>query len=541
MKNLLYYGDNLDVLRRHIDDEVADLVYLDPPFNSSQDYNVLFAEHDGTKAAAQIKAFGDTWKWDESAARAYQEVVEAGGRVSEVLQAFRLYLDRTDMLAYISMMAPRLVELRRVMKPTASIYLHCDATASHYLKVVMDATFGPENFRNEIIWQRTLAKGLQTRRLAQNHDVILTYQKSDQAYFNLDSTFQPYDEDDLSEKTAGKYGLRDEDGRRYQLTSLLNPNTDRPNLKYEFLGVTRVWRWTQERMQAAYEAGMVVQTQPGTVPRFKRYLDEQRGMPLHDVWTDIPPINARAKERLGYPTQKPVALLERIVKMSCPPDGVVLDPFCGCGTSISAGQRLERRWIGIDITHLAIGLIRSRLRGEFGEEVSKTYKVIGEPTTVEDAMELAHEDPYQFQWWALGLVGARRDEEKKGADRGIDGKLAFHDEGLAGKTKNVVISVKAGRLHANHVRDLRGVIERDRAEIGVLISMEEPTKPMRSEAANAGFYKSPYGTDHPRLQFLTIHDLLHGKGIDYPAPRQTNVTTKRARRHVKDDEARKLF
>jgi DNA modification methylase len=540
MSNLLYYGDNLDVLRRHIGDETVDLVYLDPPFNSDQDYNVLFAEH-GTKAAAQIKAFEDTWQWDESAARAYEDVVEQGGRVSDAMRAFRTFLGTSDMMAYLAMMAPRLLELRRVMKASASIFLHCDPTASHYLKMLMDAVFGPVNFRNEIVWHRTMAKGLTSRALPDNHDIILSYQKTDESVWNIEHMFRAYDANDLDRKTLEKYSLRDPDGRRYQLTSLLNPNRDRPNLTYEFMGITRVWRWTRDRMEAALKAGQIVQPSAGAVPRYKRYLDEQRGKPLGDIWADIPPLNSQAKERLGYPTQKPEALLERILDLTTKAGDVVLDPFCGCGTAIAAAQKSGRKWIGIDITHLAIGLIKSRLRDAFGDEVAKTYEVLGEPTTADDAAELAHEDPYQFQWWALGLVGARRSEEKKGADQGIDGRLYFHDEGIGGKTKQIVLSVKAGRLQASYIRDLRGVIDRENAEIGVLISMEEPTKQMRAEAASAGFYKSQWG-NHPRLQLLAVAELLEGKGIDYPAPRQTNVTIKRAERVKKTDgENRPLF
>lgn len=522
--NTLYYGDNLEVLRLHIDDESVDLVYLDPPFKSNQNYNVLFADQDGTRSPAQIRAFEDTWRWDQSSAAAYEEVVESGGRSSQVMQAFRTFLGENDMLAYLAMMAPRLIELRRVMKDTAGIFLHCDTAASHYLKALMDAVFGPENFRNEIIWKRTASKGLQTKRLAQNHDVILGYHKTDQASWNLDVAFIPYDEENLDAKTDEKYSLRDEDNRRYQLTSLINPNPDRPNLTYEFLGVTRVWRWTKSRMQKAYEEGQVVQTKPGMVPRLKRYLDEQRGKPLGDVWTDIPPINARAAERLGYPTQKPEALLERLIRLTTQPGEVVLDPFCGCGTTVAAAQKLKRKWIGIDITHLATSLIKVRLHDMYGDEVE--YDVIGEPTTVEGARELAKDDPYQFQWWALGLIGARPTEQKKGADKGIDGRLYFHDaEG--GDTHQIIFSVKAGKLQAGYVRDLRGTMEREKAEIGVLLSFDKPTKKMRTEAATAGFYKSPWGK-HPRMQLLTVAELLEGKRIDYPPSQQVNRTFKKA-------------
>jgi site-specific DNA-methyltransferase (adenine-specific) len=525
----LFYGDNLDVLRRYVEDESVDLVYLDPPFNSNANYNVLFAEPDGSWSASQKNAFEDTWRWDQEAARAFEEVVEAGGEASNVMRAFRTILPESNMLAYLAMMAPRLVELRRVLKPTGSLYLHCDPSASHYLKLLLDAVLGPKNFRNEIIWQRTLSKGLMKTRLPSNHDVILTYQAEQGATWNLDAAFTPYDPENLDEKTAKKYRDRDPGGRRYQLTSLLNPNHDRPNLEYEFLGVTRVWRWTRERMQREYEVGRVVQTKPGAVPRFKRYLDEQRGRPLGDVWTDIPALNSRAAERLGYLTQKPAALMERIIELTTAPGALVLDPFCGCGTTIAAAEKLDRRWIGIDITYRATNLIKNRLMHAFGDAVP--YAVVGEPTTTEDARKLAEEDRDQFEAWALGLVGARNAGKKKGPDRGIDGRLLFHEK-AGGKTRQALISVKSGKVGVGDVRDLRGVIEREEAEIGLLISMREPTQPMRAEAAAAGFYRS--GSEgvgswgkHPRLQLLTVAELLDGRRIDMP-PLSGNLTFRRA-------------
>jgi DNA modification methylase len=514
-ENVLYYGDNLDVLRQHVKDETVDLVYLDPPFNSAQDYNVLFAEH-GTRAAAQIKAFEDTWRWDESAARAYADVVEHGGKVSLVMQSFRTFLGESDMLAYLSMMAPRLVELRRVMKPTASIYLHCDPTASHYLKLLMDAVFGPERFRTEIIWKRSSAHSDTKQGRKQHgriHDVILFYTRSDTWTWN--PIYTAYDETYLEQfyrhVEAGT-------GRRYRLGDLTGPGgAAKGNPEYEVMGVTRFWRFTREKMQALIEEGRVVQTSPGTVPAYKRYLDEMPGVPLQDIWTDIGAIGAQADERLGYPTQKPQALLERILKASSNAGDVVLDPFCGCGTAIAAAQSLGRSWIGIDITHLAVNLIKTRLRDAFGPKIEKTYRVIGEPVTVDEAAGLAADDPYQFQWWALGLVGARPAEQKKGADKGIDGRLFFHDEGSSGKTKQVIISVKAGGVTVSQLRDLRGVVEREKAQIGVLISFEEPTKPMRAEAASAGFYSSPLGTKHPTIQLVTVGELLAGKPLDLPS------------------------
>jgi hypothetical protein len=350
---------------------------------------------------------------------------------------------------------------------------------------------------------------------------MLRYSKSDACKFF--KVYSEYDEGYLTDF----YRFVDEKGRRYRLGDLTNPNKNRPNLTYEFLGVTRVWRWTRPRMEAAWREGLVYQSKPGAVPQFKRYLDQMKGQPLSDNWGDIEHLHGSNLEALGYPTQKPEALLERVIGSSSNEGDMVLDPFCGCGTAIAVAQRLNRQWIGIDITHLAIGLIKSRLRDAFGDEITKTYEVIGEPVSVPDAAELAKEDPYQFQWWALGLVGARRAEQRKGADQGIDGRLYFHDEGESGKTKQIIISVKSGHVSVAYVRDLRGVIEREKAEIGVLISLEDITKAMQTEAASAGFYKSiSWQQNFPRLQILTIEELLAGKGIAYP--HMSNVTFKRA-------------
>jgi DNA modification methylase len=524
----LYYGDNLDVLRRYVEDASVDLVYLDPPFNSNANYNVLFAEQDGSRSAAQIHAFEDTWRWDRAAAKAYEETVESGGRVSEAMRAFRTILGGSNMLAYLSMMAPRLAELRRVLKGTGSLYLHCDPTASHYLKLLLDSVFGPENFRNEIIWQRTAAKGSKMNRLPSNHDVILAYARSAAATWREITI--PYDVDQLDQKTAAKYSLRDPDGRRYQLTSLLHPEQgNRPNLDYEIMGVRRTWRWSKDRMEKAIAEGKVVQPSPGRVPREKRYLDQQKGRKVGDVWTDISPINSQAAERLGYPTQKPEALLERIVEASSNVGDLVLDPFCGCGTAISVAEQLMRRWIGIDITYQATHLIKSRLLDAFGEAIE--YGVVGEPTSVQDAAELARSEPHQFEAWALGLVGARIAGKKKGSDAGIDGRLLFHEK-PGGKTRQGIISVKGGHTGVDHVRVLRNVVDREKAELGVLISLREPTKPMRAEAAGAGHYRSgSEGTgtwgNHPKIQLLTVRELLEGKRIDMP-PMAGSLTFRQA-------------
>ena len=521
-KNKLYYGDNLEVLQRYVKDESVDLVYLDPPFNSRQDYNVLFAEKDGSQSSSQIHAFEDTWEWNIDAERAYEQIVEQGGRVADALRAFRTFLGGSDMMAYLAMMAPRLVELRRVLKETGSIYLHCDPTASHYLKILMDAVFGPQFFRNEIIWKRADPKGHAFTRFPSTHDVILAYGRGTETAWN--PQYREYDEDYIRSHYSN---IEEESGRHYTLSDCTNPNRNRPNLTYDWKGVTKVWRWTKERMQRAHDEGRLVYTKSGA-PRYKRYLDEMMGTVVTTVWDDIPFINSQAQERLGYPTQKPEALLERILKASSNEGDLVLDPFCGCGTTVQVAQRLNRRWIGIDITHLAIGLIKKRLSDAFGPEIKTTYEVVGEPTDYEGAAALAAEDKYQFQWWALGQVGARPAEQKKGADRGIDGRLYFHDDD-SGQSKQIIFSVKAGGVSVPQVRDLVGVLTREKAEIGVFLSFDEPTKPMLREAAEAGLYKSTDGTTYPRLQILTIQQILDGKQPEYPLHRR-DATFKKAPR-----------
>ena len=557
--NQLYYGDNLDVLGRHVADESVDLVYLDPPFNSNADYNVLFAERDGTQAAAQIKVFEDTWRWDEGAARTYEGVVEAGGLVSQAMQAFRTFLGESDMLAYLAMMAPRLVELRRVLTPTGSLYLHCDPTASHYLKMLMDAVLGPKFFRSEIVWKRSSAHSdtKQGRKIHGHiHDIILFYTKGKEWTWN--EVYTAYDESYVGRD----YRLVDEDGRHFRRGDLTaaRPGGDteyewrvkkhasvrerwiadldnehrKPKPGWEYTGVRpyegRYWAYSKANMEDFARDGRLRHTFTGR-PEYKRYLDEMPGVPLQDIWTDIEPINAVAQERLKFPTQKPEALLERIISASSNEGDVVLDPFCGCGTTIAAAQALSRQWIGIDVTNLAITLIRHRLKDAYGDNIEQTYQVIGEPVSVPDAEGLAASDPYQFQWWALGLVGARPADGKKGADQGIDGRIYFHD-GDTGKTKQIVLSVKAGKLHAPYVRDLRGVVEREQAALGVLLTLNAPTKAMRTEAASAGFYASPWG-QHPRIQILTVGELLAGKKLDVPPPRQTSLTYKRAPKALK--------
>jgi DNA modification methylase len=527
--NQLFYGDNLAVLRDHIADQSVDLIYLDPPFNSRQDYNVLFAEKDGARSASQITAFKDTWEWNEESSLAYEQVVEQGGRVAEAMRAFRTLLGGTDMLAYLAMMAPRLVELRRVLKESGSIYLHCDPTASHYLKLLMDDVFGPEMFHSEIIWKRNSAHS-DAKRFGSVHDTIFFYSKGADPFWS--TQYQAYDPAYIEQY----YRYKDEDGRRFMSGDISAAGLQGGGYTYEWKGISRVWRVPQSTMERLDAEKRIFYTKNG-IPRMKRYLDESKGMPAQDVWTDVESLKSWMSERLGYPTQKPEALLERILRASSNEGDVVLDPFCGCGTTIQVAQKLNRRWIGIDITHLAIGLIKTRLDDAYGPEVRSTYQVIGEPTDVAGAAQLAEENKYQFQYWALGLCGARPTEGiKKGADRGIDGRLYFHDDN-SGSSRQIIFSVKGGHnIGVSEVRDLIGVLQRERAEIGVYISFEEPTKPMQREAAEAGFYTSPgssgaEGGKYPRIQLLTIRDLLEGaKSVQRPHLHPRDTTFRKAPR-----------
>jgi site-specific DNA-methyltransferase (adenine-specific) len=518
--NTLYYGDNLEVLRKHIGDETVDLIYLDPPFNSNRDYNLLFKEQSGEPAQAQIKAFTDTWRWSE---RAFVEFCETSRlpRLVSLVQGFVETLGRNDLTAYLVMMAPRLVELHRVLKPTGSLYLHCDPTASHYLKVMLDVIFGAKNFRNEIVWKRSHAHSDARTKFADLADIILFYAKSENAQFNVQYTAHD------PEYVRKFYRHDDNDGRGpYQLTDMTSPNP-RPRMMYEWMGFPsppKGWRYQRETMQKLHDEGRIwyPRTPDGLLdytkrPRLKRYLYEQEGTIIPNIWTDIHPISAHARERLGYPTQKPLALLERILQASSNEGEVVLDPFCGCGTAVVAAHKLNRRWIGIDITHLAIALIKYRLSDMFDLQEGKDYQVIGEPTTEAEARALAQQDRDEFQKWAIGLIPrARPFQEKKGADTGIDGVLYFVDD--KGAPKKVVIQVKSGKVGVKEVRDFRGVMEREKATLGLFLTLEPPTAPMLQEAEQAGYYTTPLGgLKLPKLQVRTVGELLGGKGFQIPS------------------------
>jgi adenine specific DNA methylase Mod len=509
--NRLYYGDNLTVLRGCIADESVDLVYLDPPFNSQATYNVLFKSTAGEKSPAQIEAFEDTWHWGEEAELAFDGVISSGNTdAAEILRAMRAFLKENDMMAYLSMMTVRLLELHRILKPTGSLYLHCDPSASHYLKILMDGIFGAVNFRNEIIWKRNSAHS-DAKQGAKHYgrltDTIFFYAKGDDPTWN--PIYRPYDQEYIDRD----YRRLDPDGRRYRIDNIQGPGgAEKGNPYYEVMGVSRHWRYSREKMQQLIEQGRIIQTRPGAVPQYKRYLDEMPGVSVQNLWDDIPVINNRSSELLGYPTQKPLALLERIISVSSNEGDVVLDPFCGCGTAIHAAQKLKRQWIGIDITHLAISLIEKRLKDAFpGIE----YEVHGTPKDIDGARDLALRDKYQFQWWAVSLVNAvPYAGKKKGADSGIDGLIYFKPDGKT--TEKAIVSVKGGdNVNVAMVRDLAHVVDRENAKIGVFVTLADSTGPMRTEAVKAGFFETLYGK-YAKIQIFTIRELFEGKQPNIP-------------------------
>lgn len=526
--NHLYYGDNLDVLTREVADASVDLVYLDPPFNSNATYNILFRSPTGTSSDAQIAAFEDTWHWNDAAEHAFDRVARSGHtHAFDLLNAMRAFLGDNDMMAYLAMMAVRLIELHRVLKPTGSLYLHCDPTASHYLKLLLDGVFQPSAFRSEIVWKRTSAHN-SARRWGPIHDIIFFYSRS--AEFVWNRVRLPYD----SSYTDRYYRHIGADGRRYRLSDLTasgvrGGESGRAWGGFDPSAHGRHWAIpTVVKQDVSDEAvsphgwldkfaehGLVEMKGDGAGwPHVRRYLDRMDGQAVQDVIEDIPPLSQRHAERLGYPTQKPLALLERIIAASSNPGDVVLDPFCGCGTAVHAAQKLDRRWIGIDVTHLAISLIEKRMRAAFPDVA---FTVEGTPKDLASAEDLAARDKYQFQWWAVSMVDAMPyGGKRKGADGGIDGIIYFRPDGK--RTEKALVSVKGGdNVGVQMIRDLHSAMEREKAPIGVFLTKALPTKVMEREAAAVGrFHSVATGRDYPRLQIITLAELFRGRRPDIP-------------------------
>lgn len=530
--NTLYYGDNLDILRekKYVQDESVDLIYLDPPFNSKRAYNVFFKDKTGKDEAAQIQAFEDTWSWKTHAQDAFDEITKGDypAELKDVLIAFKRFLGINNLMAYLVMMAVRLVEMHRVLKITGSIYLHCDPTASHYLKILMDQIFGVENFRNEVIWKRTDAKGNVQKKYGWIHDRLLFYTKTKNWTWN--QQYVEYDKEYLEQF----YNKVDRNGRRYLSDNLTAPMSRAAKGQiYTWKGYTpppsRCFVYNKQKMEELDRQGLIEYTSKGC-PRFKRYLDTMIGNKCPDIWLDIK--IAPKRERFIYPTQKPLALLERIIQASSNPGDVVMDPFCGCGTAVIAAEKLERSWIGIDVTHLAIALIKKRLRGRFP---NAQFRVVGEPVSVDGARELAAQSKFQFESWAVDLLGGQKATSKGRGGTHVDGLLYFKD--FNNKDYKVIIEVKGGSYELKDIRSLSSAMQEFEAPLGILIAMIPPTEGMLSLAASLGKWKMPGSNrEYPVLQIVIIEDIFAKKYPDLP---DTSGTFDRVKRELKETDKTK--
>lgn len=553
--NTLFYGDNLEILKNKIPMESIDLIYLDPPFNSNADYNILFKESSGEKSTAQIQAFSDFWQWDIEAKNAYEYLAARSYNetVAKFVQSLHDFLGRSNLLAYIVMMGTRLLWLQRVLKNTGSIYLHCDPTASHYLKLLMDAIFGVENFRSEIIWKRTHAHS-GARRFGPIHDTILFYSKTDKYIWN--TQFTPYSKKYI--ETFFRY--KDENGRRYRAQNLTGSGI-RGGLSgkaWKGADPTKIGRhWaipkyirpllsndpknSHESLDEINRIGRIIWPEKeGGMPSYKQYLDDMQGVKLQDIWTDIDPISAGAKEHQGFPTQKPMSLLERIIKSSSNEGDWILDPFCGCGTAVITAEKLKRKWVGIDVTWLAINLVKARIIEMFPYS---NFDIEGEPRDMGAAKELS-KNRFQFQWWALSLINARPEGAslnnprigKKGADEGIDGRLKFFD-GQEGHVKDIIIQVKSGHVGVRDIRELRDVITRNNAAIGLFLTLEKPTREMVRESKTTDPYISPIlNQEYPKIQIITVEDLLKGIRPNIPATIEISQEGSFSQRNLVDNQ-----
>ena len=513
----LYYGDCLTIMSEW-PSACVDLIYLDPPFNSNRQYNSIYKDETGRPLPDQIEAFCDMWELDDERERAIRTMpvlMRESGLDDSVAELWKLWMQalrgtQPRLLAYLSYMAQRLLIMRRILSPTGSIYYHCDPTASHYIKALMDAIFEHDNFQNEIVWQRTSAHN-DARRYGAIHDTILFYSRT--ANWNWHTQFQPY-----NDKHLARFRHRDPDGRRWTDGDLTAKGLTGGGYEYDYEGKNENWRVPLETMERLDREGRLHRTRKGGL-RIKRYLDELDGRPTQSIWTDISPINSQAVERMGYATQKPVALLERIIAASSNPGDVILDPFCGCATTIEAAHNLGRQWIGIDIAiHAVKRVARIRLTERLGLVEEQDFTVEGVPRTVESAQDLWERDKYHFQKWAVehveGFVTTKRS-----ADGGVDGRVYFavpHAQAL----QSMVVEVKGGaNVPVTALRALKGVLDYDTALMAGLITMnpikETQARNFNRFMAEAGSLEI-LGIEYPRMQILSVGDILEGKRFKTP-------------------------
>lgn len=543
--NTLYYGDNLDILRRFIRDETVDLCYIDPPFNSKRNYNQIY-NNIGTEDRAQAQAFVDTWSWwgdldgaerkDSLAEQALDDILTNKNGV-QTTQSIALtegllkVLGRGSLMAYLVAMTVRIAEIHRVLKKTGSFYMHCDDVADSYLRLICDAIFIPQggDFKNEIVWKRTSAHS-DSGRYGRNTDRIHYFTKSIND-FTYNQQYQPYNDD-----YKARFRNEDADGRKWSDYDLSAKGLSGGGYTYEYKGVTSLWRCPLETMKKYDEEKRLHFTSKGGI-RFKRYLDDLPGIPAQGLWDDINPINSQAREKLGYPTQKPEALLERIISASSNEGDTVLDAFCGCGTTIAVADRLKRSWIGMDITYQSVSLILKRLKDHRSDKTLSDVELHGVPKDMEsvDALINKRDDRVrkEFEKWAVLTYSDNRAiiNDKKGADRGIDG-IAYMRTGKD-STEKLLFSVKSGNIGRAHVAELRGTIEREGAAAGILIMRNDPTRPMIEEAREAGKFKPEYAAEFDRLQIVTVRQMLDGARLNLPLIEEV---AKKAQRAKADDE-----
>lgn len=545
MKNTLYYGDNLEIMRNKLRDETVHLCYIDPPFNSKRNYNQIYNKV-GQEDLAQEQAFIDTWTWNDQSQEGYHQIISNyQGRFTaqtiDLIKGLHRVLGEDSLLAYLVSITLRLVEINRVLTSTGTFFFHCDPNASHYLKLLIDSVFLPAggNYLNEIVWKRSSAHSdarQGARHFGRVSDTIFFYSKS--MSYPWTSQYVPYDQTYIDRD----YRRTDPDGRRYRIDNLQGPGgAAKGNPFYEFLGVSRYWRYKKEKMEELYRRGRIIQTRPGAVPQYKRYLDEMPGVPIQNVWTDIPVINNRSREKIGYPTQKPEALLERIIKATSNEGDIVLDAYCGCGTTIAVAQRLNRRWIGMDITYQAIATIITRLEDHFGKELTDSITVDGMPKDMESAQALAHKKDdrvrKEFEKWAILTYTNNRAviRKKKGADGGIDGLFYFWNGGDGEDVGKMVLQVKSGGVQRKDVSALRGDMQKEGASLACLITLQEPTKPMMQDAKSAGIYESKVrGIRCDRIRIVRVQDMLQGL-LRLDLPLNVDATMK-ARRDIEGQQ-----
>jgi site-specific DNA-methyltransferase (adenine-specific) len=512
MVNKLYYGDNLEVLRKYIKDESIDLCYIDPPFNSKRNYNQIY-NNLGKEDQAQAQAFVDTWTWDNHANEALEEIQsnyqgKFTSQTIDLIDGLTKVLGKGSLLAYLVSMTLRIVEIHRVLKSTGSFYLHCDPTASHYLKIVLDTVFCSQggDYIAEITWERTSAHS-DSKTFANTTDVIFLYSK---LILMFNQQFKPYSEEYLK-----KY-YKHQDGKgRFLDRDLTAGGLSGGGYNYDWKGIKKLWRCPIETMQKYEEQNKLYYTRNGT-PRLKQYLEEMPGVPLTNLWNDIPPINSQASERLGYPTQKPEALLERIIKASSNKGDIILDAYCGCGTTIAVAERLERNWIGIDITYQSISLMLKRLEDSFGKNVLDKIELNGIPKDMESAQALATKPDdrtrKEFEKWAVLTYSNNRAviNDKKGADKGVDAIAYF--QGDKDNREKIIFQVKSGNVKSGDIRDLQGTMTLQGAALGIFITLKPPSKDMVQTAKSAGIYRGRYMSQSvDKIEIVTVQEILEQK------------------------------